>query len=68
MHCPQCHAPLAPSGTADVDGHRLTVSQGGDYTVPWTMSGESFDAALTFAVTPSGEYIHPETLEPPPLN
>lgn len=69
MKCPMCHGELEPTGQADCDdGQVLDVFQCAGCVVPWEFDGQSFDTALTFAVSASGQLLHPETLEPLSLN
>ena len=68
MQCPKCKLDLEPSGELDVDGEPFVVYQCDQCTRPWEVGGETFDAALTFAVDASGSMIDPETLEPLNLN
>jgi hypothetical protein len=68
MRCPQCHGEVAAAGQLDFEGDRLIVYQCDRCVRPWEFAGESFDAALTFAVDGSGRFIDPETSEPLPIN
>lgn len=64
MQCPKCQAELEPIGQLDYDGQSLPVFQCEVCTVSWDVEGESFPAALTFAVTPNGDLIDPGSCEP----
>jgi hypothetical protein len=68
MNCPKCKAKLEKSGEVVCDGQTLDVYQCDVCIVPWHFGGETFDTALTFAVSASGQMLHPETLEPLDLN
>lgn len=65
--CPRCRRSLDATGTVDVDGKLFPVYQCDSCVVPFSLEGESFDAALTFAVDRAGRALDPESLEPLPL-
>ena len=66
--CPICRQPLEPCGEVDLDGRRLGVYQCSTCTRPWEFDGQTFQAALTFALTEDGQRLDPDTGEPlPPL-
>ena len=68
MKCPKCLNNVQPSGELVVDDVHYVVYQCDTCVFPWEFDGQTFDAALTFAVDASGRMIHPETLEPLSLN
>ena len=68
MLCPSCKTPLEPCGEVMIDDQTATVYQCDRCVRPWVVEGQTFDVALTFAVTPTGELIDPETLAPLSLN
>jgi len=66
MKCPKCNRELESIGVLTADGVELPVFQCGDCTTSWEVEGERFEVALTFALTPNGDMIDPETLDSMP--
>ena len=64
VRCPSCRRPLAPSGEIVIDGAPLGVYQCDACTRPWTFDGQTFEAALTFALTEDGNLVDPESGQP----
>ena len=64
IDCPKCKRPVTVSGELTTeDLGTLPVFQCDHCTVPWDFDGERFETALTFALTPDGDVLDPETLE-----
>jgi hypothetical protein len=69
MLCPGCKTPLEPCGDVSIDADQTAIVYQCDRCVrPWVVGDQTFQVALTFAVTPTGELIDPETLAPLSLN
>jgi predicted nucleic-acid-binding Zn-ribbon protein len=64
IKCPKCGAPLEASGEIASGGKRLTVYQCEQCVVPWTFHGQTFQAALTFALDEDGNAFDTETFKP----
>lgn len=64
--CPKCNRQLAAAGEVTVPegGPPLPVFQCGECIDTWTIDGETFEHALTFAVDAAGRVVSPDTLEP----
>ncbi len=63
--CPKCGRTLQASGETDVEGGPpLPVYQCDECISIWTVEGEDFETALTFAVDQRGRVVDPESLEP----
>jgi hypothetical protein len=57
--CPKCGRKLARSGDVEVEGTTFPVRQCDECTTPWTVDGEAFDTAFTFAVDAKGKPFDP---------
>ena len=68
MICPRCRQPVEPSGVVSIDEAELIVYQCNQCTVPWQVGGSTFETALTFAVSESGQFFDPESGQAIALN
>jgi hypothetical protein len=59
--CPKCNRLLESTGEVVVEGHTCPVYQCDECIVPWTVEGEEFETAFTFAVGADGKPFDPAT-------
>jgi hypothetical protein len=59
--CPKCGRRLRRSGEVTVEGAAFPVFQCDECIMPWTVEGEVFDTAYTFAVDAEGQPFDPAT-------
>jgi hypothetical protein len=57
--CPKCGRTLTRSGEVEVEGADFPVFQCDECVTPWTVEGEVFDTAFTFAVDADGNPFDP---------
>jgi hypothetical protein len=53
--CPKCGRTLQRSGEVTIEGADFPVFQCDECITPWTVEGEVFDSAFTFAVDAAGK-------------
>jgi hypothetical protein len=57
--CPKCNRSLESTGEVVVESQTCPVYQCDECMVPWTVEGQEFETALTFAVGPDGKPFDP---------
>jgi hypothetical protein len=57
--CPKCNRLLRRSGEVKVEDITFPIFQCEECTSPWTVEGEVFDTAYTFAVDAQGQPFDP---------